>query len=476
VSVGGVAFTVIAGLLLVVLPRRLAVIPLLLAAAYTTRLPIVELGPASLSALRILVVVGIARVLLRGERIANGVSAIDVLLFAWALLLVGSSAFHTPDAWMFRSGMVLGEVGVYVLCRIFIQDADDVRRLFAVLCVALLPLAMLMLLEKYTAHNFFSIMGGAGEINIREGHVRAYGPFAHAILAGTVGATCLAMAVAVWRTHRASALLGLAAGASIVFASTSSGPVMMAAFTGFALLLWKLRSLLGLVRWATLAGIVALDLVMNDPVYFLMARIDLAGGSAGWHRAQLIRSSIAHLGEWWAVGTDYTRHWMPTGVHANAIHTDITNHFLAMGVLGGLPLLILFVLMLGVAFRAVGRGVREHARRSPQQAFLIWTLGAMLFGQMMNFWAISLFDQSVSFFYLIIAAISVIKQPATVAAKARQLARGRRRRRTPRAVYVPAPVGLNDEGRGSYDSSIGQRRGSASAEPPLVSWPAEWRT
>ena len=79
-------------------------------------------------------------------------------------------------------------------CQSLHSDADDVR-LFRVLCVALAPLAVLLLLERYTTHNYFSVMGGSGEINIRDGHVRAYGPLGHSILAGTVGATCVPMAL-----------------------------------------------------------------------------------------------------------------------------------------------------------------------------------------------------------------------------------------------------------------------------------------
>jgi hypothetical protein len=152
-------------------------------------------------------------------------------------------------------------------------------------------------------------------------------------------------------------------------------------------------------------------------VYFLMARIDLTGGSTGWHRAQLIRSATEHLAEWWAVGTDYTRHWMPTGIHANEFHTDITNHFLEMGVWGGLPLLICFVLILSAAFRAVGTALRQHEGLSPRQGFLIWTIGVMLFGQVMTFWSISLFDQSVSFFYLVLATIGAVQLPVAMVAE-----------------------------------------------------------
>jgi hypothetical protein len=184
---------------------------------------------------------------------------------------------------------------------------------------------------------------------------------------------------------------------------------MMVLFILFALGLWKVQAHLRAVRWFGLMAVIALDIVMKDPVYFLMARIDIAGGSTGWHRARLIQSSIEHLDEWWLAGTDYTRHWMATGVHASQAHADITNHFLGMGILGGLPLMLIFVLILVAAFRAVGRALRENASGTLEQRFLIWTLGAILFGSVMNFFSCSPFDQSVVFMYLIFAAIGAIQ-------------------------------------------------------------------
>src|SRR5262249_37069195 len=160
--------------------------------------------------------------------------------------------------------------------------------------------------EKYAYENVFGIMGGPGSINIREGHVRAYGPFAHSILAGTVGATLVPMALCLWRHDRWRAVIGLSVGTAIVFASTSSGPVMMVVFTMLGMMIWPVRAGLRLIRWAALAAVICLDMIMKDPVYFLMARIDITGGSTGWYRAQLIRSSLEHFDEWWATGTDYT--------------------------------------------------------------------------------------------------------------------------------------------------------------------------
>lgn len=445
-NVGGAAFLAVAAPAMLALPRRHAVVPLLLTAAYTGRANVLEVGPANLSALRILILVGFVRTLLRGERLAGGVTLMDGLLILWAVMLVGLSAFHTSDAWNFRIGMTLGELGVYFLCRILIQDLEDVRRLFGTLCIALMPLAVMLMVEKATGQNAFGVMGSAGLSNVRDGHVRAYGPFAHPILAGTVGATCLPMALAIWRTRRLTAMTGLFTALGIVVACTSSGPVMMTAFSLAGLAMWSVRHQLRLMRWTGLAAIVVLELVMNDPVYFLMAKIDITGSSTGWHRAALISSSIDHLGEWWLTGTDYTRHWMPTGIHANAIHTDITNHLLGIGVLGGVPLMLVFIVVLILAFRAVGRALAAHDAH-PESAFLAWTLGAMLFGQVMNFWSISLFDQSISFLYLNLAAIAACHVRSRQAPNAR-IARRRPTRHFERPTMNhrlrPAAIGARE--------------------------------
>jgi hypothetical protein len=76
-----------------------------------------------------------------------------------------------------------------------------------------------------------------------------------------------------------------------------------------------------------------------------------------------------------------------------------------MGVRGGLPLMLLFILVLTAAFRSIGKALQNDENRSPGRDFLIWTVGVALFGQVVNFWSITLFDQSVSFFYLVLAMI-----------------------------------------------------------------------
>jgi len=412
----GLIFTLVASVFLLALPRRLAAIPLLIGTAYMTRGQELDLG-AHFTVLHILVMVGILRVLLKREQIANGMNYVDRWLILWAFWLIASSAFHTDDAWKFRAGVVWNDLGCYFLFRIFVRNGEDVRYIFKVLFVVLVPIAVLMLLEKAIGKNYFAILGGVDETPaFRNGHFRASGPFAHPILAGSVGATCFPMALCFWKSHRKFALAGLFAAGGIIFASTSSGPIMMLLFTLFGLTIWKVRDYLRSVLWLSLAAVIALDAVMKDPVYFLMARIDISGGSTGYYRAELIRSSIEHLNEWWLVGTDYTRNWMATGIYANPNHCDMTNHILGMGVKGGLPLMFLFIMVFFAAFRAVGTALRNNESASPEYRFLIWTLGAILFGHVWNFFSISLFDQSIVFLYLILASIGAVQASEQFAA------------------------------------------------------------
>ncbi|MBF6650740.1 hypothetical protein [Methylobacter sp. BlB1] len=406
----GLTFTLVASLFLFILPRCLAAIPLLMCALYMTRGQELLLGPAHFDVMRILVMVGAMRVLLRGERIANGINHIDGWVIIWAIWLIGTSAFHTSNSWVFRSGMLWTELGCYFLFRVFVQDWEDVRRIFKFICILLVPTAILMLWEKAVGKNYFAVfLGGISEVPaLRDGHFRAKGPFDHAILAGTVGAACFPMALYLWKSYRKHALVGLFAAGGILFASTSSGPMMMVVFILFGLVLWRARKYLQIIRWGALVAVISLQAVMNDPVYFLMARIDITGGSNGWTRARLIQSSIEHLDEWWIWGTDYTRHWMATGIYANSQHVDITNHFLAMGVMGGLLLIFLFIMILVAAFRIARKALQMNESAPMEYGFIVWTLGAILFGHVVNFFSITLFDQSIVFFYLILAGMGAI--------------------------------------------------------------------
>ena len=404
----GLLFTLALAGLFFVLPRRWGSLPLLIGAAYMPSGLEVEVGPAHFSVIRILIIVGFVRVMSKGERIAGRLNFLDKLMVLWGIWFVCSSVFHVSSVLVTRLGVVFDILGAYFLFRVLLKETEDIRNLFKIACILFVPLAAEMILERLAGKNYFALLGGTSEaVLVRHGKFRAKGPFGHAILAGTVGAMCLPMAVYLWRQERKLALVGLAATGGMILASASSGPIMTALSILGAMALWKIRGRLRAIRWLAVFLIIALDLVMSDPVYFLIARIDLAGGSTGWYRAQLIRSAIEHLNEWWLAGTDVTRHWMH--VHIGESNTDITNYYIQMGVWGGLPLMLVFMAVLVAGFAAVGRALRMNRKAPFEHRFMIWTLGSILFGHATTFFSVSYFDQSVIFLCLILAIIGSLR-------------------------------------------------------------------
>ena len=407
-----IAFLVINALALLALPRRLASLPLLVGACYMTLGQGVRIGPFSFTVIRLLIAVGLVRVIVRGERFVERMNSLDLLMVAWAAWALISSLFYrdTFEVLVNRLGLVYNACGVYFLFRIFCQSLEDVFRICRIMGCLLVPLSIGMLFEKITGNNIFSALGGVAQLSeLRDGSIRAQGAFSHPILAGTFGAVCLPLMIGLWRKNGRTAVAGIAACCAIVFASLSSGPIMCLLSGVGALFVWHWRHQMRIVRWLAVLGYIGLDLVMKAPAYYIIARIDLTGSSTGWHRAALIDSAIEHLSEWWLAGTNYTRHWMPYGVNWSEAHADITNNYISMGVLGGLPLMLLFIAVMVKGFSSVGQSLRQAASLPSESCFMIWALGASLFAHSIAFVSVSLFDQSVVFFYLILAFIGSVR-------------------------------------------------------------------
>jgi hypothetical protein len=167
------------------------------------------------------------------------------------------------------------------------------------------------------------------------------------------------------------------------------------------------------IKIATIAALVVLHFAMSRPVWHLMASIDLVGGSTGWHRARLIDAGFAYIGDWWLAGTDYTRHWMPTGVSWSQDQTDITNYYLHLGVIGGLPLALTLVAILFKAFGLLGRRMKALRKEHDASEFALWCVGASIAAHAITFISISYFDQMFVLFYFLVGAVPrLVAKPA----------------------------------------------------------------
>jgi hypothetical protein len=400
-------FIVLTSFAIFLLPRRWAPIPLLATCFYMSFGQGLELGSVSLPMFRIVIAFGVFRAMLKRESLPGHINTVDKLILGMGAWLVLASFFHEQlpgSGVVFTVGQVVEVVSIYFLTRIWCKNFAELYSVIQVVAWLLVPVAAAMVAEHVLKTNLFSIFGGALDgVYVRDGKIRAQGPFLHPILAGSVGAVCFPMMAGLWQGHRLSSLSGMTASAIMVFASTSSGPMMSLIFSGAALSLWRYRSWLPALRWLFFTVYILADLFMTRPAYYLISKIDLTGSSTSWYRSRLIESAIEHLPEWWLFGTDITSHWM--AVPLNSRQADLTNYYIYIGVLGGLPAMVLFITILWRSFAWVGRGVRS-ASAKPQEKFMIWCLGAALFSHAVTCISVAYFDQSKIFLWLNIGFIS----------------------------------------------------------------------
>jgi hypothetical protein len=162
-----------------------------------------------------------------------------------------------------------------------------------------------------------------------------------------------------------------------------------------------------LVRWGALFLLVALHLLMEAPVWHLITRVDVIGGSTGYHRYRLIDAAVRYSHEWIVIGTTGgTAHWGPQ-------LRDVTNYYLVQGLNGGIVQLLIFLAILGWGFRDAGRIVC-NAGSDRSSMILGWALGVSLFVHCTSFVGVSYFGQILPLFYLTLATIGSLAGATSV--------------------------------------------------------------
>jgi hypothetical protein len=391
------------------LPRRLAFAPLPFAALTLPDLVVFDVG-VSFTITKTLILASLIRAARDKTFVWSFKNKLDAVFMAWACWMVLSGFGHSPkdhNPVTVRCSVAYDMFGAYLYARAYLGTYEKVLLFcrFVVLCM--IPLAVMMTYERMTTFNIpWSVMtGDAAHALSREGRVRANGPFRHPILAGTVGASfCILLTFLIKKNLKRALIVGLPCGV-VVFCSASSGPIMTLATGVGALALWKWRQNLKTIRTLAICSIVGLHFVMESPVWYLIARIDLAGGSTGWHRAELITKAIKHFDRWWLIGTDYTRDWIAYGIAWSDDMVDITNLYIQMGVRGGLLLMLLFIGIILRSFQTLGRRMAISRETKDQREFALWCIGASLFAHCVNFLTVTYFDQALILFCITIGLI-----------------------------------------------------------------------
>lgn len=381
-----------AGVLL--LPRRYAGPLAVIAALLIPAGNIVVLAGLHLVPVRVLALAGILRLLkstFGGGRVlfVGGITSIDKAVLGWTVChaLAFVLLLRSSGALVNQCGFLLGALGLYFLLRHLIRDSHDIRNVIRVLVVVTAINAAEMIYEQFTGRNLFSLLGGLAVSSLREGHVRAQGVFQHPLLAGSFGAVLLPLFLILWKSEREKVLatVGVISSAAMALCTWSSTPLFVLLGGAGAVCLWPLRRRMRTVRWGMVLTLVALQLFMRAPFWFLIQRVELSGTS-GYHRAILVDNFVRHFGDWWLIGTQNMSTW-------DYETWDTSNEFVSQGETGGLLTFIFFLAIICRVFSSVGRA-RKAAAGNPRQEWFFWLLGVCMFAHVLAFFGVSYWDQS----------------------------------------------------------------------------------
>jgi len=399
----GLIAVILLGVALLVLPRRYAVVPFLIVACFITSTQRIVVMTLDFNLLRLLILFGWARVCMSSEAAGFKWKRLDVLIVLWTVAgtIVMLLREGTMAGLVYRLGMMYDAIGLYFLFRILIRSWDDVEAIITCAAVISVPVAVIFLIEQATGRNMFAVFGGVSEYTVvRDGRLRCRGPFAHPIAAGCFWAALMPLIGALWWNGRPTRLLapvGVAASAVIVMTTASATPIVAMLVAGFAATVFPFRKYLGLMRWGAMLGLVSLHLVMVNPVWHLLARIQLVGGT-GWYRYKLIDEFVNHFGEWWLLGTSSYSQWWQYSFDA------VTNQYVLEAVNGGLLTLVFFIAIIVVAFRGVGQIGRSAGRHRFLQ-LTAWAIGASLVVHCASFIAVAYFGQLIIVWYMALSCV-----------------------------------------------------------------------
>ena len=396
--------TVVLGGMVMGLPRRFAFLPFLVLVCFISSAQRIAVGGLDFNLLRILVIFAMARLIFRGELKQMKWCGMDSAMIGWAIWQ--AIGYNQLRGWemsgiIYQCGQKFEALGLYFAIRGLLRDWEDLKRLSAVFAIICIPVAVFFLVEYSTGRNSFSIFGGVPAVTyIREGRMRCNGAFAHPILAGGFFAS-LGPIAAARHWGKGGKLTGMLGGISalLVVFTTSSSTSWGAGLAGIAagcLFPWRLQ--MKQIRWAGVAILTTMHMSMTMPVWHLLARIDLVGGSTGWHRYNLINQCVERWREWGPIGVVSTGNW---GIQL----FDVTNQYVLEAISGGMLTLILFCTKIGLGFKYAGQAIRAN-KDNREQLVLSYALGVALWVHCVNFIGVSYFGQMTFCWYLVLAALA----------------------------------------------------------------------
>ena len=251
----GVALVVITATFIALLPRRMAMMPVLAAVCFFPVGQSLDVAGLNFYLYRLTLLFSLTRVLIRGELMSVRWCLLDTLVLLWMTAFLGIGSLSHPGwgSFVMRGGTTFDWLLSYIVARSLLRGRNDLLLQLRFLAIMIIPLAAGMIVEHATGRNVFAVLGGVSENSLlRDGEIRAQGTFRHPILAGTFGAILLPlMSYLAWTGKGLRfwcGVVGLSCAALIVWTAASSGALLTGVASMAVLCIWRLRHSLWLVR------------------------------------------------------------------------------------------------------------------------------------------------------------------------------------------------------------------------------------
>lgn len=357
--------------------------------------------------MRVLLCAVSLRIIIRREYAAFRVTGLDRILILYSIASSVAYYLQAPsaDSAVNSMGNALDSIGAYFVIRFVVRDKEDVLAICSALMWLSFIVALLFAYETRTGRNPLGILGGVAEHpEIRLGRPRAQGAYAHPIIAGATWAAVFPLQVgvlAVMGKRKTLARLSSACCVAIVFMSASSTPLLsLLAAIALGALYYQRASLSDFIL-ASIALLMALAALMDNPIWFIFTKLDLIGGSTGYHRYLLIDQFVNNWRDWFLIGVRDSFHWGFSSRIAYIGLDDVTNQFIAEGIRGGAIGLGCFLAAIALALSYVKALVDSAAREDERRMY--WSVGVSLLTHVCSFFGVSYFAQVKFSFWMTIA-------------------------------------------------------------------------
>ncbi len=383
------------------------IIPLVVAMCFLPADIAITIGGLHLYAVRVIGLFALLRIYMSFKKPNLSFNTIDKLFITYnffgAFTYIIASQ-NTSGAFVYTSGSLVDSIVLYIVLRQTIQSKKDILTVTKTFCYCVLILLPFIIFEYFSAQNFFSIIGREG-VSIRDGEIRAAGTFSHSILFGSFSASLIPILWGGYKQKKNNALLfSIACCVFFVYSTSSSGPIVALAVSVSLLIFFKWKQYSSQLTWSLLLTAIFIHIVRESPIWhFFYVRVSIKAGSTGYHRYLLTEAAVKEFWNWWLLGYgDIGPRWHETyWPWTHATFTDVTNHYLLIGVRGGFFPMLLFVILCFKTTHVLGSYAISQTNQKDQ--WLWWGFTVMMITHCISFLSVAYFGQITMLFYLTIS-------------------------------------------------------------------------